>query len=70
MLRLLLLLALAANAAGCSTIYSELTRDRRDAPWDPPQGRALHEQIPNWSNPTSRCCGGERSCRPDQTPRC
>jgi len=63
---LLLLTALAcASTVGCAT------RDRRDAPWDPPRGRQLMEQIPQWDHPTSRCCGRDvTKCQPHQTPRC
>jgi uncharacterized membrane protein len=30
--------------------------DRRDAPWDPPPGRVMFEQIPN--SDAHRVCGG------------
>ena len=46
MLRLLLLVLCVANCTACG-----LMRDRRDAPWDPKQGQALHEQLPNWQHP-------------------
>jgi len=32
-------------------------RDSRDAPWDPPQGRHLFEQLPNWDDAAGRRCG-------------
>ena len=38
---------------GCAVI-----RDPRDAPWDPPRGRALFEQLPNWDGAALRVCGG------------
>ncbi len=51
--------------AGCAT------RDPRDAQWDPPPGRSLFEQLPNWDRAAEiRCCGHLRTCQPHQTPRC
>ena len=47
LMRLLVLLVLAASATGCANIG----RDPRDAPWDPKNGRAIHEQLPNWDHP-------------------
>ena len=67
LLRLLLLLALVANATGCAN----LLRDRRDAPWDPKPGHTLMDQIPNEDGGANRvCCGHLRDCKPYQTPRC
>jgi hypothetical protein len=52
-------------ATGCATY------DRRDAAWDPPQGRSLFEQLPAWDGAAQRiCCGGKRECLPGQSPRC
>jgi hypothetical protein len=54
MLRLLLLLAVScASLQGCAL----QVRDYRDAPWDPPPGRALFEQLPNWDDAARRRCG-------------
>lgn len=54
MLRLLLLVLLAAaSLQGCAITG----RDYRDAPWDPPPGRALFEQLPNWDDAARRRCG-------------
>lgn len=39
------------------TACGGLIRDRRDAPWDPKQGQALHEQLPNWEHKAMRQCG-------------
>ena len=49
----LLLLALVANLAACTTL-----RDSRDAPWDPKPGHSLLDQIPNWDDKARRTCGG------------
>lgn len=38
---------------GCGVL-----RDRRDAPWDPPSGRTLFEQIPAWDGAATKICGG------------
>lgn len=43
--RMLLLVLCCASVTGCA-----LGRDRRDAPWDPKAGLALHDQIPNWEH--------------------
>ena len=34
----------------CAPLVDELTRDPRDAPWDPnyAKGESLFDQIPNW----------------------
>jgi hypothetical protein len=54
-----------------SELVQQLTRDRRDAPWDPPPGRSLFEQLPPWDNEAERvCCGHLRECQPHQSPRC
>lgn len=51
---------------GCVTVH-----DHRDAPWDPPAGQSLFEQIPAWDGAAERiCCGGKRQCLPGQSPRC
>ena len=52
-----------AVLAGCAT-DPRLYRDRRDAPHDPPHGRMLFEQIPNWDDAATRRCGSH--LRPDQ----
>lgn len=52
---------------GCAS----LERDHRDAPWDPPAGRQLFEQIPAWDGAAAKiCCGHLRQCLPHQSPRC
>lgn len=60
--------------AGCSSIYAELKRDRRDAPWDPRPGQNLHDQIPAWDGAANRICGGhlteEERRRTGKSPRC
>ena len=55
LLKLLSLVLVVSTAAGCAL------RDRRDAPWDPPPGRALFEQLPNWDGAANRVCGGHLS---------
>lgn len=65
MLRVLLVVLLAASATGCAGW------DRRDAPWDPKPGHALMDQIPNEEGGANRvCCGHLRVCKPYQSPRC
>jgi starvation-inducible outer membrane lipoprotein len=67
----ILLVLLSLQLAGCSTVYTELSRDRRDAPWDPRGSSSLMDQIPNEdSGALRRCCGHLRSCEAHQTPRC
>jgi len=77
MLRKLLMFGtLMATLSGCTTIEHALgelsqRRDPRDAPWDPPPGRSLFEQLPNWDNAAERiCCGRRAHCEPHQSPRC
>lgn len=61
---------LAQGCAANSTIF----RDPRDAPWDPPAGRSLFEQIPAWDGAAGRICGGhlteEERRRTGKSPRC
>ena len=64
-LRLLLLAALVAASTGCATQdRSRLFRPAGTAPHDPPAGRALFEQLPNWDNAAQVRCGGH--LRPDE----
>ena len=51
------LIAAVFMLTGCAAIVEELTRDPRDAPWDPRSGQ-LFEQIPNWDDEAIRRCGG------------
>lgn len=51
-----LVISLAVTASGCASVQGELTRDRRDAPWDPPAGRVLFEQLPAWDGAASKIC--------------
>ena len=55
----MLLLALAvANTAGCAVQdRAKLFRAQGQAPHDPPRGRDLFEQIPNWDDAAVRRCG-------------
>ncbi len=74
--RVILTAVAVATLAGCTNmahVLGELSqrRDPRDAPWDPPPGRQLFEQIPNWDNAASRiCCGRLAECAPHQSRRC
>jgi hypothetical protein len=66
--RLVILLVLVTQLAACS-----LLGDRRDAPWDPKQGRGIGlDQIPNNEGSAGSVCGGHLA--PDQrkgrSPRC
>ena len=45
-----LLVVLLVSVAGCA--YN----NPYDAPWDPPQGRQLFEQIPNWDGEAFKTC--------------
>ena len=64
-LSMLLLALAAANTLGCATQdRTVLFRAQGTAPHDPPQGRALFEQIPNWDDAAHRRCGAH--LRPDQ----
>jgi hypothetical protein len=61
----LLLLVLVANTAGCAAQdRAKLFRAQGTAPHDPPAGRALFEQIPNWDDAAHRRCGAHLT--PDQ----
>jgi hypothetical protein len=65
MLKILSALLAVASLQGCAL------RDARDRPWDPPPGRSLFEQIPNWDNAAQKiCCGHLDRCGPGQSPRC
>lgn len=52
MLRTILVACSLVLVTGCA----ELARDPRDAPWDPPAGRQLFEQIPAWDRAAERIC--------------
>ena len=59
MLKPLLIVAVAASLLqGCAGYRSG------QRPWDPPQGRAMFEQIPPWDDAARRLCGGH--LRPEQ----
>lgn len=62
---------LIAAVASSLLLQACAMRDPRDAAWDPPQGRQLFEQLPNWDGAAQRvCCGHLRHCEPHQSPRC
>jgi hypothetical protein len=74
MLRFMLSALLCSNLVGCASIYNELSRDPRDARWDPKPGHQLFEQIPNEDGGALRRCGGhlppEQARREGRTMRC
>ena len=56
--RITALAVAAVLLTGCASVLEELTRDPRDAPWDPRGGAQLIDQIPAWDNAAERiCCG-------------
>jgi len=74
-LLLVLLLALAAaNTAGCAVQdRAKLLRPAGTAAHDPPRGRDLFEQIPNWDDAAMRRCGSHLTpdqMKPGMTRRC
>ncbi len=65
-LLLLLYAALCCASTGCAL-------RPLDAPWDPKEGRALHEQLPPWQHKAVIQCGGHlrpEAMKPGQTRRC
>jgi hypothetical protein len=67
----IMLMLVSLQLAGCSTVVTQLSQDRRDAPWDPKGSRTLLDQIPNEDGGAlKRCCGHLRTCQAHQTPRC
>jgi hypothetical protein len=57
-MRWLLLAVLVAASVGCSTQDRRVIfRPQGTAPHDPPQGRMLFEQLPNWDNAAQVRCG-------------
>ena len=74
-LLLVLLLALAAaSTAGCAVQdRAKLLRPAGTAPHEPPRGRDLFEQIPNWDDAAVRRCGSHlryEDMKPGMTRRC
>jgi hypothetical protein len=49
-------LSLIAVVAVSLLLFTGCAQQR--TPWDPPAGRALFEQIPNWDGEAGRRCGG------------
>ncbi len=52
----MLKLSLIALVAVSMLLFTGCAQQR--TPWDPPPGRALFEQIPNWDGEAARVCGG------------
>ena len=74
-LLVVLLLALAAaSTAGCAVQdRAKLLRPAGTAAHDPPRGRDLFEQIPNWDDAAVRRCGSHlkpEERRPGMTRGC
>jgi hypothetical protein len=73
-LLLMLLLALAVVNTGCAAHdRAKLFRASGTAPHDPPQGRALFEQLPNWDNAAQVRCGAHlrpQDRKPGMTDQC
>ena len=74
-LLVVLLLALAAaSTAGCAVQdRAKLFRAQGTAAHDPPRGRDLFEQIPNWDDAAQRRCGSHlkpEERRPGMTRGC
>ena len=64
-LLVLLLAVAAASTAGCAVQdRAKLFRAQGQAPHDPPRGRDLFEQIPNWDDAAMRRGGSHLT--PDQ----
>jgi len=62
-MKLLWLTLTVAALQGCagigSALWEELSRDPRDAAWDPRGGAQLFEQLPAWDDAAGKiCCGG------------
>lgn len=74
LLSLLLVALVAANTAGCAVQdRAKLLRPAGTAPHDPPRGRDLFEQIPNWDDAAMRRCGSHlkpEERRPGMTRGC
>jgi hypothetical protein len=70
MLKILLIIT-AVSLQACAAVHGELSRDPRDAAWDPRPGQQLFDQIPAWDGAANKiCCGHLRQCQPHQSPRC
>ena len=74
LLSLLLVALVAASTAGCAASdRARLLRPAGTAPHDPPRGRDLFEQIPNWDDAAVRRCGSHlrpEDIKPGMTRRC
>jgi hypothetical protein len=74
LLKLLLVVLVAANTAGCAVQdRAKLFRAQGQAPHDPPRGRDLFEQLPNWDNAAQVRCGAHlrpQDRKPGMTDQC
>ena len=74
LLVVLLLALVAVNTAGCAVQdRAKLLRPAGTAAHDPPRGRDLFEQIPNWDDAAVRRCGSHlkpEERRPGMTRGC
>jgi len=64
LLKLLLVVLVVANTGCAVQDRAVLFRAQGTAPHDPPRGRDLFEQLPNWDNAAQVRCGGH--LRPDE----
>jgi len=64
LLKLLLVVLVVANTGCAVQDRAVLFRAQGQAPHDPPRGRDLFEQLPNWDNAAQVRCGSH--LRPDQ----
>lgn len=58
LLKLLLVVLVVANTGCAVQDRAVLFRAQGQAPHDPPRGRDLFEQLPNWDNAAQVRCGG------------
>ena len=73
LLTLLLALALVSTVGCAAQDRARLFRPTGTAPHDPPPGRALFEQLPNWDDAAYRKCGAHlppEKRLPGMTNRC
>ena len=73
LLKLLLVVLVVANTGCASQDRAVLFRAQGTAPHDPPRGRDLFEQLPNWDNAAQVRCGGHlrpQDMKPGMTRGC
>jgi hypothetical protein len=73
LLKLLLVVLVVANTGCAVQDRAVLFRAQGTAPHDPPRGRDLFEQLPNWDNAAQVRCGSHlrpQDRKPGQTDQC